>query len=154
MKLDIENDKFVVFLNKKIDIVNKHKLEIYLKKILIKIKNRYDIKLNGYYIINIYINKFYGTIIEIKNENLDYYSYFNQVDMEINIFKDSLFLYEIDFEYIEKGLLKNVKIYKLEDKIYLKIINNINMSKLLEYSNILYGKAVERIIKQSKKVNL
>ena len=98
MRLVINDGKFIVFLNKynKIDFENKLKLEKYFRNLFTTIKDKYNIEVNGYYDINIYNDKNYGVIIEIESEDLDYYNYFNQIDMEINVLKDSLFLYEIN----------------------------------------------------------
>ena len=156
MKFVIDNNKFVVFLNKKFDLDDKIKLEKYFKELFHKLKNKYNIEVNGYYNIDIYADKYYGTIIEMENEDLEYYTYFNQIDMEINVFKSN-FYYEINYNFLDKNILNKVVCYKYNDKIYLKIkedIDEITLSKLLEYSNVLYGEEVEKITKYGKKVNL
>ena len=153
MKFVIDNNKFIVFLNKKLDLDNKLKLEKYFKKLFNKIKNQFDIEVNGYYNIDIYSDKHYGMIIEIIKEDLDYYNYFNQIDMEINIIKND-FYYEIDYDYFNKDLLSYCSCYKYNGKLYLKIkdnINFINIAKLLEFSKIIYKNDK---IKYGKKVNL
>ena len=159
MKLIVDNNKFIVFLNKdeNIDFDNKTKMEKYFKNLFYKIKNKYKINISGYYNIDIYIDRYYGNIIEIEDEKLDYYTYFNQIDMEINVLKNSLFLYEIGYEFLDKKILDKVICYKIEDKIYLKIICDIDdvlLAKIIEYGNVLYGKEVDKILKQGKKVIL
>lgn len=159
MKLIVDNNKFIVFLNKdkNIDFDNKLKMEKYFKDLFSKIKNKYNIDISGYYNIDIYIDKYYGSIIEIEDEQLDYYDYFNQIDMEINVLKNSLFLYEINYEFLDKKILDKVICYKINDKIYLQIISDIDdllLAKITEYGHILYGKEVDKIIKQGKKVKL
>ena len=128
MKLIVDNNKFIVFLNKdeNIDFDNKTKMEKYFKDLFSKIKNKYNVDISGYYNIDIYIDKYYGSIIEIEDEQLDYYTYFNQIDMEINVLKNSLFLYEIGYEFLDKKILDKVICYKINDKIYLQIISDID----------------------------
>lgn len=159
MKLIVDNNKFIVFLNKdeNIDFDNKTKMEKYFKDLFSKIKNKYNVDISGYYNIDIYIDKYYGSIIEIEDEQLDYYTYFNQIDMEINVLKNSLFLYEIGYEFLDKKILDKVICYKINDKIYLQIISDIDdllLAKIIEYGHILYGKEVDKIVKQGKKVKL
>lgn len=156
MKFVIDNNKFIVFLNKKFDLEDKSKLEKYFKDLFHRLKNKYNIEVNGYYNINVYADKYYGTIIEMENEDLEYYTYFNQIDMEINVFKSN-FYYEIDYSFLTKNILDKCICYKYNDKIYLRIkedINEIDLSKLLEIGNILYGDEVEEIAKYGKKVKL
>ena len=156
MKFVIDNNKFIVFLNKKFDLDNKVKLEKNFKDLFYKLKNKYNIEVNGYYNIDVYADKYYGTIIEMEKENLEYYTYFNQIDMEINVFKNN-FYYEIDYNFLNKDILNKCLCYKYNDKIYLKIkedVDEIQLSKLLEVSNVLYGEEGEKINKYGKKVKI
>lgn len=152
MKFIIDNDKYIVFLKEKINLEGK--LEKYFKGLFTKLKNKYNLEFNGYYNINVYTDKHYGVIIEIIKNEMDYYTYFNQIDMEINIIKTD-FYYEIDYNFLNKKILNKCACYKYNDKMYLKIIKEITpfeLSNILEYSNILYGEELEKIIKYSKKV--
>ena len=152
MKLINKDNKIIVFLYKRINF-KQINLENYFKKLFIKFKEDYHIELNGYYSINIYIDKFYGSVIEIENEDLDYYNYFNQIDMEVKL-NDNVFLYEIDYEYLNKSIINNSNIYKLKDKLYIQVKDNNILNKILEYSNIIYGEKIKYILRNSKKVKL
>ena len=152
MKLISKDNKIIVFLYKRINF-KQINLEKYFKKLFIKFKEDYHIELNGYYSINIYIDKFYGSVIEIENEDLDYYNYFNQIDMEVKL-NDNVFLYEIDYEYLNKSIINNSNIYKLKDKLYIQVKDNNILNKILEYSNIIYGEKIKYILRNSKKVKL
>lgn len=152
MKLVFKDNKIIVFLNKRLDL-DKIKLEIYFKKLFLKIKDRYSLKLNGYYNINVYIDDYYGSIIEIENEDLDYYNYFNQIDMEIKVNRTT-FLYEIDFDYITKDILTKTNIYKLNNKLYFKIKDKSIVNKIIEYSKIIYNEQIKEIMKKSQKVKI
>lgn len=161
MKTIIRDDKFIVFLNKSniedIDFKNDEQLEQYFKNIFSILNKRYNIELNGYYNIDIYKDNNYGIIIEIENEDMDYYNYFNQIDMKINVSKTNSFLYEIKYEFLDNSLLENVVCYKYFDKIYLKIKENVEdfiFSKILEFSDIIYGEKTNEILRYSKKVNI
>ncbi len=150
MKVVFKDNKIIVFLNKKLDL-DKVNLDIYFKKLFLRIKNKYNLELNGYYDINVYIDNNYGSIIEIENEDLDYYNYFNQIDMEIKVNKTT-FLYEIDYEYLDKELLSKSIIYKQNNKLYFKITDKNILNKIIECSKIIYGDRVKEIMKSSKKV--
>ena len=150
MKVVFKDNKIIVFLNKKLDL-DKVNLDIYFKKLFLRIKNKYNLELNGYYDVNVYIDNYYGSIIEIENEDLDYYNYFNQIDMEIKVNKTT-FLYEIDYEYLDKELLSKSIVYKQNNKLYFKITDKSILNKIIECSKIIYDNRVKEIMKSSKKV--
>ena len=53
-------------------------------------------KLDGFYYITVYIDKYYGVVIHLEKDDVEYYDYFkNQVDMRI-ITIDTEFLYLVD----------------------------------------------------------
>ena len=155
MKLITMDDTFILFLNRlyiqTLDFSNKVLIEKYLKHLLFKIKNRYDIEFNGYYDVTIYVDINYGVIIEVKKEELEYLDYFNnQIEMNTKVIEDS-FLYEM-YE-TNKQIIKKFTIYKVHDKIYLRAkenLTNIEMGVLLEISKIIYGKEAEKVIRYGK----
>ena len=122
-----------------IDFNNKTELEKYLKKLFKILKNKYNIKIEGFYNITVYIDKYYGVIFNIEKEELEYYNYIkNQVDMKvITIDTEILYLVEdIPFEIINK-----VNISIKDNNIYLTIkeeLTNLEMMKLLEFSKVVY----------------
>ena len=150
MKLVFENNKIIICLNGKL-ILDDTKLETYFKNLFLKLKNKYNVKIAGYYDINVYTDKIYGSIIEMENQELDYYNYFDQVDMEIKIVKNS-FLYQIDYDYLTKEILSKTTLYKFNDKLYLKIVDNTILNQLLECSKVIYGENLKQIYEKSKKV--
>ena len=149
--MKITDNKIIVFLDKKFD-VTKMNLEKYFKKLFNKIKINYGIDVSGYYNIDVYVDNYYGNIIEINKEDNEYYNFFNQIDMRIKINK-GIFLYEIDYEYLNNKIINNCILYKLNNRLYLQIKNDI-VNNILEYSNIIYGKEVRKILKYSEKVIL
>ena len=149
MKLIIGND-IDIYLNKQylknIDINDTNTL----KKIIKKINKKYNIDLYGYIEVKIYIDNNYGVIINIKKEELEYFDYFNdEIEMNIEIINDS-FLYKIN-EIYDKEQIKNKKIYKQKDNLYINIdkIDNIDLGKIIETSEIIYGEKAKKIIEKN-----
>lgn len=121
-----------------IDFNNKTDLEKYLKKLFKILKNKYDIVIEGFYDITVYIDKYYGVVIHLEKDDVEYYDYFkNQVDMRI-ITIDTDFLYLVDD--IPQNLLNKVDVIIIDKNIYLKIKENLSkveMMKLLEISKVI-----------------
>ena len=123
-----------------IDFNSKDDLEKYLKKLFKTLKNKYDITIEGFYDITVYIDKFYGVIFHLEKEDIDYYDYFkNQVDMRL-ITKDTEFMYLVDD--IPEYLINKVNVCVKCNNIYLKIkerLTNLEMMKLIENSKLIYN---------------
>ena len=121
-----------------IDFNNKIDLEKYLKKLFKILKNKYNIVIEGFYDITVYIDKYYGVVIHLEKDDVEYYDYFkNQVDMRI-ITIDTDFLYLVDD--IPQNLLNKVDVIIIDKNIYLKIKENLSkveMMKLLEISKVV-----------------
>ena len=121
-----------------IDFNNKTDLEKYLKKLFKILKNKYNIVIEGFYDITVYIDKYYGVVIHLEKDDVEYYDYFkNQVDMRI-ITIDTDFLYLVDD--IPQNLLNKVDVIIIDKNIYLKIKENLSkveMMKLLEISKVV-----------------
>jgi len=122
-----------------IDFNNKSELENYLKKLFKILRNKYNIKIEGFYNITVYVDKYYGVIFNIEKEELEYYNYIkNQVDMKVvTIYTEILYLVDdIPIELLNKFNI-NIK----DNNIYLKIkeeLTNLEMMKLLEFSKVVY----------------
>ena len=120
-----------------------------IRNIIKKINTKYNIDIYGYIETKIYIDKNYGIIINLKKEELDYFDYFNdEIEMNIEIINDS-FLYKI--EDYNKDLVKDKTIYKYKDNLYINIdkIDNINLGKIIEISEIIYGEKAQNIIEKN-----
>ena len=137
----IDDLTFDIYLKKElmnnIDLNNKEDLENYLKKLFKILKDKYYIKVEGFYNITIYKDKYYGIIIHLEKEDIDYYDYFkNQVDMRLVVI-------DTDFLYLVEDIPKSdkFKIIINNNNIYLKIIKeltNLEMMNLIENSKIIY----------------
>lgn len=139
----LDNDYLIKIYKSSIDNINIYDIDdIYtLVKLIIKkiIKNN---NLSGNYQVNIYINDIYGMIIEFNKLEDNHY-----IDIKINIYIDSIFLYESDINYLDNY---NDNIYYYLNKYYLlPKNNNIN---LLEVDNIIYGKKVYDILNKGIKI--
>lgn len=78
-----------------------------------KIKNYYNIELKGFYKVNIYIDKNYGTILEYIDEGKDLYFNFSKLELNIEKYEEK-FLYEIEdifYPSVNKFILYNNKYY-------------------------------------------
>ena len=143
MKVVIKDDLIILFLNKDyistLDLTDKETIHNYLKQLLLKLQNNYDLDFNGFYNMNLYIDKYYGVIIEVKKEELEYLDYFTSTEINTKIIEDS-FLY----------------IYTYKNHIYIKINNQLKSHEigfLLEHTlKIIYGKERNKIIKKAKEV--
>lgn len=144
MKVEMLSDKIIVYLldNKK------YNEDSDIKKILINVfdnlEKYYNITFTSDYNLELYINRYYGMILEIK-ENKDFI-YDDIVNLKLNVLRDTLFLYEVDdpLEYI------NYEIYYYNDKFYVNAKReDIN---LIEDSNLVYGDIVYKIIGRGIKI--
>ncbi len=155
MKLITNGDMIVLYLNRmyisSLDFTDKEATEKYMKRLLIKISNKYDINIDGYYVVNLYVDMNYGVVIEIVKEELEYLDYFaNQIEINTKVTKGS-FLYEV--YNFDNSLLKKFIVYKIKDKLYLRVkdtISDLEMGKLIENSNIIYGNKANDIIRKAK----
>ena len=144
MKVEMLSNTIIVYLldNKK------YNEDSDIKKILINVfdnlEKYYNITFTNDYNLELYINRYYGMILEIKeNENL---IYDDIVNLKLNVLRDTLFLYEVDdpLEYI------NYEIYYYNDKFYVNAKRkDIN---LIENSNLVYGDIVYKIIGRGIKI--
>lgn len=144
MKVEMLSNTIIVYLldNKK------YNEDSDIKKILINVfdnlEKYYNITFTSDYNLDLYINRYYGMILEIK-ENEDFI-YDDIVNLKLNILRDTLFLYEVDdpLEYI------NYEIYYYNDKFYVNAKReDIN---LMENSNLVYGDIVYKIIGRGIKI--
>ena len=111
-----------------IDLNNSKELEKYIRKIL------QDKDINGFYYVIVYIDKYYGIVIHLEKDKLDYFNYYkDELDMKISV-KNSVFLYQIDnFNY--KG-----KIHIINNNMYLEIESDEDLMYIMENcNNILYN---------------
>lgn len=153
-----DESDLILFLNnlsiQQINFEDREELEDYFKKLFIKLNDSYKITINGYYQIDIYLDPYYGAIIEIQKEELDYFEYDdNQVDMRICIHQMPI-LYELEeYIHLDKNLYDMIWYH---NKWYVKLkkkIDSIHLGRLLEYATIHYENDTEQIIRRGTYLN-
>lgn len=132
---------------------NVDKTEDKFRDIFLNLKNLYNMDIEGYYGIDIYKNKFYGMVVLIEKEDIDYFDYFdNQIDMRISIHNDHLILYELDDYFVlPSSLLDKMKLYFYHNRIYGELtdfISKLDGAYLQEYSTSIIYDSVTRCITQ------
>ena len=122
-----------------VNFENLDELEKYLKDLFKMLDDKYNITIEGFYDIVIYIDNNYGVALSLKREDFEYYNYLKkQVDMNI-ITKKTKFVYEIDD--INFNFLNKFETIKFNDKLYLIIKNKLTNREML-------------ILSENSKVNL
>lgn len=149
----LDNKSFNIFLFDENKIKNtdniKENPEDFFKNIFLTLKNKYHIKLNGMYKIDLYICNDYGIVIEMRYEEDEIFEdYIEGVDLKIKINDECKTLFEIKDVLIAKDE-DNIQIFKYNDKFYLMFIDKPKpkqLFKILEHSKIIYGKITKKII--------
>ena len=137
--------------------LDENSISNYLKKILLKIKTKYQINIYGYYDVFIYVDEYYGIIIKLIREELEYLSYYDkEIEMKI-IVLDNQFFYEIEDIYkIKQEILDISDIYLYNNQIYLELKSDINFTLygyLIENSKVIY-EDTEKIKKEGNKIEI
>ena len=151
MKIEKNDNNLIVFLNKKIspkiDLNNKIELEKNFQKLFKKLNDIYDLKLNGSYEMDIYLNKEYGMILELQKEEIEYFDYYDTIDMHLNLSKYDEILYKTN-DIIQN----NMYIYNGEIYIEPQDTDFKTLGIIIENSEIIYGKKAHIIKKKGKKI--
>lgn len=159
MKCIFEDNIILIYVQKSnINEKNFEKLsyiEEYFKNIFLKIKQKYNIDMNGFYFVNVYIDSIYGIILEIKEEKLEFIDYYDDaVDMKLSLYQEP-FLYRIeDILDLQKSLKPKFDIYLYQNNWYIKpkdLTEDTLLYKILEYTEIIY-KDTSKIINYGKKI--
>ena len=134
---------------KKINIYDEKELKILSEKILKKIIK--STKLNKLIILDIYVDKMYGTIIIVRS----YKNIFNiaEYEVKIHIHSNPHFLYKIDYFNIKKNILKKEKIYYYNNNFYLELNNYITKKEyldIIEKAELIYEDTEDIINKAIK----
>ena len=148
MKIISNKEDFIIFLVKtNLDNID---LKEYVKKLIIKLKNKLKRYISGYYKVNVYINNYYGMIIELlKEEEYDFFKDF--VELDINIIENSKMYFEFT-DYFT--IINKTNIYYYNNNYYVNIdkLNKKEILKLSEYGKIIYGNELKNIETKLKKV--
>lgn len=147
MKIDyIDNDKYIVYLNKSYYVFNKDTINNCLFKVLKRIKKEYNIDVYSTFDIECYINDNYGVILNINRNTDPFMKYREKIDTNINYYYKSKFLYEVDDYFIKDKIKCNIYLYK--NKYYIDLKDNyFNICEHVK--KIIFGDKVSIIINNS-----
>lgn len=159
MKIEYNDGQYILYMNQfyeeKIGFHEKEEMEKYFHKLFRKLRAYYEIELSGYYDIHVYDNQIYGCIITMEKEEYEYYDYFeDKLDMRISVSEKSPFLYKLEELYNTKVL--QYPMYQYRNQFYITLENPINaleMGRLLEHSQMIYGEEAETVLHFGKKVS-
>ena len=156
MNLKFRGNDLIVFLNKeeinKINFDSKFELEKYFRELFIKIKKIYNVNFKGSYNINIYIDKKVGIILEVFDEEVEYFEYDDIIDMNLKQILDE-FIFKIDNISV---LNDKFDIYLYDNDIYVVPfnLNYIDIGILFENSTLIYGEQRRKIMNNLNVVKL
>lgn len=139
MKVDNIDDKIIIYLR---DMYSDD-LEDLCQNIIEKLKKYYNIQLKGFYEVNMYVDKTYGTVLEFNLEELDLYYDYNDIDLHI-IKKDGTFLYQVDDIF-------DINIdyfYLYNNNFYIPVLGQNNID--CEFGKLIYHHTKEIIDKGIK----
>ena len=146
MKYIFYEDDITIFIYKNIEekLNDKDNIEEYIKNILINIKKTYKKKISGYYIINIYQNKNYGVILEIKKEE-DFDFFPDVVDIKVEIEEESEIYLEVEDYFLINKITDKIYIHDNNYYVNIEDINKKDILNLSEFYKIVYGKELDKI---------
>ena len=90
---------------------------------------------SGLYDVNIYDNKKYGSIIEIKKKK-DLLFYKDIINIDVNMYRNKTFYYATKDYFI---IANNHQIYYDKNNYYIDINKIDNIDKIIEYGYIIYN---------------
>lgn len=139
----INNEKFIVYLNKYIYKFDKKTIEDYMYKILKIISKKYNLDIYSYFNIKCYIYDKYGIVLVIKRENDPFSKYTKNVNLNINFYED-IFLFEVSDYFVSKKIKCNV--YEHKNKYYLDIKDDDYLSISEHINKIIFGEDAFKIV--------
>ena len=152
MKTEIvNNDKFIIYLNKLYYTFDKSSIESCLYKILKRLKKIHNVEVYSTFNVECYINDNYGVILVIEREYDPFNLYSKKTDLNVKFYDNSLFLYEID-DYFIINKFNNIDTYIYNNKIYVDLKDN-NVISIIEHAkNILFGDMVLKVISDGNQI--
>lgn len=141
MKIESKDDKIIVYYTMILDDILEYDVEdikTFIKILVLRLKKKYHLSLNGYYHLNVYINK----IMILEFEQIDDYE--DQIDLNIILHLN----HRIMVKYQDFFLFKGKKYYYLGN--YYSYIDQIDIEKNIEFIEFIYKDEVEEIKKEGK----
>lgn len=152
MKIEGDSDNLIIYIRKNKQqeelFDDKELLEEYFRNLIYRLKDYYDLDISGFYDIDVYVDPFYGCVLNLLREDFDYYLSYSQIEMKIQVHQTK-FLYQIedyhDFNLDLFNIYQNNGFYYLEQK---KELTEEIQWNLYENSIIKYKKT-DKIINHS-----
>lgn len=140
MHINEFQEKLVVYVNRCVNLDE-------ISALVIKLKDA-NYAVNDFDNIVIYEDKVIGTILEISRGGENY---FGVLDINVSKAKEENFLLKLE-ENINFDV--DCDVYKYKNNYYLKLNeqSNIKIGRVLEYSKIIYGDIIYKIMKDENKV--
>lgn len=156
MRISNIDDDILIYINNNsidIDLEDLDLVKEYFKDLFIKIKDKVNI--SGFYFVNVYSDNNFGIVIELTKDDIDYFDYYDEVDMHITLIENP-FLFEVEDIFFNDKIINNSIVIYYNKKIYLKIENILDekiKSYLYEFGNLIY-KDTNTIINNGKRIIL
>lgn len=148
MKISVINEnEYIVYLNKYYYKYDKEKISNLMKNILAKLKKHYGIEVYSLFNVDCYINEYYGIILKIKREYDPFSLYTKKTDVDIVFYDNSRFLYKIK-DYFLKDKLSKSEIYIFNNNYYLELLCD-EYYKIEEFYDDIIYKNIKNIVKNS-----
>jgi hypothetical protein len=117
-----------------IDIYDVDMVCNFFKKLLVKIKKKYDVK--GLCYIDVYTNEKFGMVIEINN--IYKYDENDEVEVKINFYIDAIFMKEI----IDLDSIKDKEVYYYAGKYYTYYDRMVDSNVIYKYCLDIINKGI------------
>lgn len=146
MKIEmLDKDSYKIFINNSYkDISNiddKGELGKFIKSIILEIRKIYDILLEGLYEVHVYVIKFIGMILEVKNID----SYLSKtVDLKIIVHSDEDTYLKIKNYDLVNGY-SNIKYFNNSFYINANQLLEKDIYSLIEDYKVIYGKDLKEM---------
>lgn len=144
MKFEKIDDKIIIYMPGENKVFSEDEIKSLVLKIMDKLSDFYKLELSNSYSVNFYSNEYYGIIIELIDDNINFLG--DIVNIDLNVSLDKLFLYEVDdpLEYIDNDVYFYNKKYYISPKKY-----DIT---IFEKSNVIYDDIVYKVIGRGVKI--
>ena len=150
MRITYDNDNLTIYLLRK--DFNNIEVREYVKKTILKLKKKITRYISGYYEANVYVNSFYGLIIDlIKKDDFDFFKDF--IELDINILENS----DVYFKFADYFIMPNKSnIFYYDGNFYVNVkkINKREFLKLTEFARIVYGSELNEIKSKLERITI
>ena len=147
--LEVMEDKYSIFIIKeifnKINFSKEKDLEKIISRIILYLKDKYNLLLKGMYTVDIFVNDKVGAFIYI--EKADTFIPYKGIDLKIKIILDSVFYFKTkDYDILRC----NKNIYLYEDEYYINANELDDIIKYIEFGEVIHGDTFN--IKECRKI--